>query len=283
MRQQNRHLGFTIVELLIVIVVIGILAAITIVAYNGIQGRARSAAQVSVLASAAKTANVSFTLNNTYPVSSALPTNSGVTLTIAGDTTNGTFCITATGTNYSAKNVTQNGTITDGPCDGQSGGASYCPESIVVAINGYYCSGVIGSVAAQNTNAVRLASNAAEVPTGVPGESVGRQTNRDNLSIATFTVVSGEVYCVSGWATTVTSTVRHTIGIQMTGPSLATQWLSSSYLLPATATNTWLKMSGCITVPAGYTGGKLWTQNDGGNGTTADAPWYQTALTLTKQ
>ncbi|MBM3210039.1 type II secretion system protein [Candidatus Saccharibacteria bacterium] len=37
----NRSRGFTIVELLIVIVVIAILAAITIVAYNGIQGRAQ--------------------------------------------------------------------------------------------------------------------------------------------------------------------------------------------------------------------------------------------------
>ncbi len=38
----NNQKGFTIVELLIVIVVIGILAAITIVAYNGVQSRARA-------------------------------------------------------------------------------------------------------------------------------------------------------------------------------------------------------------------------------------------------
>lgn len=41
--------GFTIVELLIVIVVIAILAAITIVAYNGIQQRANNAKTVSAV------------------------------------------------------------------------------------------------------------------------------------------------------------------------------------------------------------------------------------------
>ena len=46
--------GFTIVELLIVIVVIAILAAITIVAYNGVQSRANASAVQSELAQNAK-------------------------------------------------------------------------------------------------------------------------------------------------------------------------------------------------------------------------------------
>lgn len=49
--KQKMQRGFTIVELLIVIVVIGILAAITIVAYNGIQDRANLARIDSDLAS----------------------------------------------------------------------------------------------------------------------------------------------------------------------------------------------------------------------------------------
>jgi prepilin-type N-terminal cleavage/methylation domain-containing protein len=52
--QYTKRSAFTIVELLIVIVVIGILAAITIVAYNGIQERARASAATSALTQAVK-------------------------------------------------------------------------------------------------------------------------------------------------------------------------------------------------------------------------------------
>ena len=50
----QKQSGFTIVELLIVIVVIGILAAITIVAYNGIQTRAENAKTINGVAAIAR-------------------------------------------------------------------------------------------------------------------------------------------------------------------------------------------------------------------------------------
>lgn len=59
--------GFTIVELLIVTVVIGILAAITVVAYNGIQNRAQNAALLSDLNGASKQLQIYQTLNDVYP------------------------------------------------------------------------------------------------------------------------------------------------------------------------------------------------------------------------
>lgn len=47
--QHSKQRGFTIVELLIVIVVIAILAAITVVAYNGISERARNTSRLNTV------------------------------------------------------------------------------------------------------------------------------------------------------------------------------------------------------------------------------------------
>lgn len=60
--------GFTIVELLIVIVVIGILAAIVIVAFNGIQTQAENTKTVQAVSQYVKALRAYATLKGEYPV-----------------------------------------------------------------------------------------------------------------------------------------------------------------------------------------------------------------------
>ncbi len=64
----KQNLGFTIVELLIVIVVIGILAAITIVAYNGVQNRANDTAVQADLRNIGGKINEFKAINDKLPV-----------------------------------------------------------------------------------------------------------------------------------------------------------------------------------------------------------------------
>ena len=67
MTKQIKSKGFTIVELLIVIVVIAILAAITIVAYNGIQQRAHTSSAKTAASSLRKKIEAYAAFNNAYP------------------------------------------------------------------------------------------------------------------------------------------------------------------------------------------------------------------------
>ena len=74
--KQTKSRGFTIVELLIVIVVIAILAAITIVAYNGIQNRAKTSAGQAAANAMMKKVEAYNTINSSYPSYCQLVTNS---------------------------------------------------------------------------------------------------------------------------------------------------------------------------------------------------------------
>lgn len=65
--QTRAHSGFTIVELLIVIVVIGLLAAITIVTYSGIRQRADNTAKYQAAASYEKAVQLYATENSSMP------------------------------------------------------------------------------------------------------------------------------------------------------------------------------------------------------------------------
>lgn len=67
---QRKQSGFTIIELLIVIVVIAILAAITLVTYNSIQARARDAARDTAMNSLEKLLEIYRTENGSYPIPS---------------------------------------------------------------------------------------------------------------------------------------------------------------------------------------------------------------------
>lgn len=87
--------GFTIVELLIVVVVIAILAAITIVAYNGVTDRTRASSAQSSTASAVKSLEVFKVTNERYPTSDTeakLPSN-GTTATYVAYNAGAGYCV----------------------------------------------------------------------------------------------------------------------------------------------------------------------------------------------
>jgi prepilin-type N-terminal cleavage/methylation domain-containing protein len=78
----HKQRGFTIVELLIVIVVVAILAAITIVAYNGIQNRSKSAQFLAAIDAYVKAAEIYKIENGDYP---ATPQSPGTNAVCLGD------------------------------------------------------------------------------------------------------------------------------------------------------------------------------------------------------
>jgi prepilin-type N-terminal cleavage/methylation domain-containing protein len=124
--------GFTIVELLIVIVIIGILAAITIVAYNGIQDRAKSTTLMSDLTVSAKQLRLDQITNNAFPATVAAANNNqglkaspgtSYTYTVNNAVTPQTFCLSATNGSQ-VYSISQDGTPAGGGCTNLALGAA---------------------------------------------------------------------------------------------------------------------------------------------------------------
>ncbi len=99
MRLNKKTNGFTIVELLIVIVIIAILAAITIVAYNGIQQRATNSKMVAMVSQYSKLLASYAAEKSTYP---------GV---IGASTTNNLVCLDGSSTCWVDGDATKSATL----------------------------------------------------------------------------------------------------------------------------------------------------------------------------
>lgn len=126
-RSTRRSDGFTIVELLVVIVVIGVLAGIALLAFYGIADRARDSALKADLNSASKILAIERGTSTTsqYPANLAalnLPTNSGTTYqyTVDNLASPPTFCLTGFLNDSSFYITHQNSEPVDGTCPGHS-------------------------------------------------------------------------------------------------------------------------------------------------------------------
>ncbi len=122
--------GFTIVELLIVIVVIAILAAITIVSYNGIRDRAQAAALQADLSGIANKLAIDQVKNSAYPGSlddaddgKGVQSTNGTTYqySVNNSVKPPTYCVTATNGKKSYR-IDEGGKITEGGCPGHGVG-----------------------------------------------------------------------------------------------------------------------------------------------------------------
>jgi len=156
--------GFTIVELLVVIVVIGILAAITVVAYTGISQKAIVASLQSDLTNSVPRLKMYQVEHGAYPATldgSNCPTgpadtnyclkpSSGNTFAYSSSSPYSTFSLVATNTNGTAYNVTDSTAVAAGSLTINytltiSAGAN---GTVNTAVNGSYSSGSTPTITA---------------------------------------------------------------------------------------------------------------------------------------
>lgn len=130
MKQKN---GFTIVELLVVIVVIAILATVTVVAFNGVRDRAAASLVQDGISKVSRQLELDKVSRGAYADNLTQVNATEVNSLSYQYTTDGsTYCLTATSGNIS-KYKQSDGSTADGVCSGHNDPNSPPPEVEVVA------------------------------------------------------------------------------------------------------------------------------------------------------
>lgn len=138
MRMQKKLSGFTIVELLIVIVVIAILATISVVVYRGIQDRANDTTVKSDLSSAAKALEMIKVERGKYPSSTESDWQiiSNFKFSKSAYRTgvhNALYCLDPTTDTYAIGAISKSGTSYILTKNGIAEGVSVSPNSVCTA------------------------------------------------------------------------------------------------------------------------------------------------------
>lgn len=219
--------GFTIVELLIVVVVIAILAAITIVSYNGITNRARTAAVQSAASQAAKKISSEAILNgDRYPDTIdglGLTAANGTTYqyTVNNDSSPAGYCVTAVSngsSSYVAKTFSYNGgtvlnqdTPVAGACPGHSSSGGTVITNLIpnssfeIGSTGWIAS---GSLIAASTTSPTSGTGSLRVQNTGTGNTGDARLNGGSPTIMVAGMEPGKTY---------TATARVTLPAANTG------------------------------------------------------------------
>ena len=192
LKTNNQQHGFTIVELLIVIVVIGILAAISVVAYTNVSSKARVSALSSALSQASKKLELYRTENGNYPAGLAvvgIASDSSAAYTYTATDGNANYCLTAVSgdISYSLNNSTRT-SPTEGGCNGHAWPGGVVMTNLVA--NGDFSQGTSGWASYDSTMSVnnKIMTNTIRAS---PGHSNGF------IYPLSFTYIANHIYFFS--------------------------------------------------------------------------------------
>lgn len=252
-KKPTSTVGFTIVELLIVIVVIAILAAITIVAYNGIQNRAKaSAAQTTVKQAAIKIQTYAIENGDSYPENLATV---GIANTdsiryqyrVANDAIPKTFCITTTVSNKSYYISNTQTTPTEGACNGHAlnGGTVITNLALNPSIESDITNWAPQGNAARTVSTTTVHNGIGSLQVTTTGASSGQGTNG---RAPEGSVVPGETYVFSAWVWAPAGVSMRAILMEHAGGT----WLREG-TVNFTGTGAWQRVSVTRTIAADST------------------------------